>query len=234
MNKISLVTGGSSGLGYEIAKCLLEKGYNVCISSRSDSKLNNAASQLSTTSGLGQLHKCIANVGNESDVRKLFHFITEHGFEIDMVFNAAGMGLFGNPESVTEEMIDRVLEANLVGTILVSSYALRVMKGTVGIIVNIMSTAAHSGKAQESVYCAAKWGARGYTEAIQAEIKGTSIKVIAVYPGGMNTPFWTEDCGLSPDISKFMNPYDVARTIVDAATKKDSSTISEIIIRSSL
>lgn len=234
MNKMSLVTGGSSGLGYGIAKCLLEKGYNVCISSRSDSKLDNAESQLSKASGSGQLHKCIANVGNENDVKNLFRFIKDQGVEIDMVFNAAGMGLFGVPESVTKEMIDRVFEANLTGTILVTSCALRVMKDTGGTIVNIMSTAAHSGKAQESVYCAAKWGARGYTEAIQAAIKGTSIKVIAVYPGGMNTPFWTQDCGLSPDVSKFMSPYDVARTIVDTATKKDSSTITELTIRSSL
>ncbi|MEW6619431.1 MAG: SDR family oxidoreductase [bacterium] len=230
MHKIALVTGGSSGLGYEIAKCLLENGYNVCITSRLDSKLNRAISKLSSISSSAQLHSYIANVGNENDVSKLFQYITENNFEVDMVFNVAGMGLFGDPDSVSKEMIDKVFEANLVGTILLSSYALKVMKDKGGIIVNIMSTAAHTGKPQESVYCAAKWGARGYTEAIQAATKGTPIKVIAVYPGGMNTPFWTEDCGLSVDTSKFMNPYDVARIIVDMVITKDSAIATEIII----
>ena len=59
-------------------------------------------------------------------------------------------------------------------------------------IVNIMSSAALKGNPQEAVYCATKWGERGYTESLKAAYKGTTVKVIGVYPGGMNTEFLNE------------------------------------------
>ncbi len=48
------------------------------------------------------------------------------------------------------------------------------------------------GNKQEALYCATKWGERGYTESLKATYKGTSVKIIGVYPGGMNTEFWRE------------------------------------------
>ena len=69
---------------------------------------------------------------------------------------------------------------------------------------------------------AAKWGARGYTEALKAEARGTKVRIIAVAPGGMNTPFWPEP---RPG---FMDPADVAATIVDAINRPVD--ISEIVI----
>jgi NAD(P)-dependent dehydrogenase (short-subunit alcohol dehydrogenase family) len=230
MRKISLVTGGSSGLGYEIAKCLLEKGFNVCLVSRSDKKLNLAVSKLSAIADSKRLISYSANVGKEDEVKRLFEFIAEKKFLLEKVFNTAGIGLFGHPESISKEMIDSVFEGNLLGTIIVSSHAIRAMNKKGGLIVNIMSTAAQSGRAQESVYCAAKWGARGFTESLQAATKGTSIRIIAVYPGGMNTPFWSEKCGLYPNTSTFMNPSDVARQIVHCSTTIDSSMVSDLII----
>ena len=62
-------------------------------------------------------------------------------------------------------------------------------------IVNIMSTSALIGRAEETIYCAAKWGARGYTEALRTELKGTKRNIIAVYPGGMKTDFWKSRVG---------------------------------------
>ncbi|MBI4825210.1 MAG: SDR family NAD(P)-dependent oxidoreductase [Nitrospirae bacterium] len=233
MDKISLVTGGSSGLGFEIARCLCESGQNVCIVAKDEGKLNTAIDKLKEICKQSIILACRSNVSHEDDVNRLFQFISTNNFLPDMVFNVAGIGLFGNPEAATREMINKVFEANLIGTILVSTYALRAMQATGGIIVNIMSTAAQIGKAQESVYCAAKWGARGYTESLQAATKGTSVKVIAVYPGGMNTPFWNEGCGLSPDLSKFMSPIDVAKIIVDTVTKKDSIVVTGMIIQRS-
>jgi short-subunit dehydrogenase len=79
-----------------------------------------------------------------------------------------------------------------------------------GTIVNVLSTAALKPKPGESVYCAAKWGARGYTETLQQETKGTRARVIAVSPGGMQTPFWDRER------EGFMDPQAVARLIVEA------------------
>ena len=74
----------------------------------------------------------------------------------------------------------------------------------------MLSTAATLVKPNESVYSAAKWGARGYTEVLRAEAKGTKARVIAVLPGGMQTPFWEKPR------EGFLDPGAVAKTIVEA------------------
>lgn len=84
-------------------------------------------------------------------------------------------------------------------------------------IVNIMSSAALRGNKQEAVYCATKWGERGYTESLKVAYKGTSVKVIGVYPGGINTDFYknSRDYVSQEKQNTFMNPVDVAKTILD-------------------
>ena len=91
-----------------------------------------------------------------------------------------------------------------------------------GTIVNILSTAALIGKPNESVYCAAKWGARGYTESLKAEAKGTKARIISVAPGGMDTPFWSERR------ADFMDPKDIAAIVVDAIERPVG--LNEIVI----
>ncbi len=120
------------------------------------------------------------------------------------------------PATATSAMIDDVFEANLKGMILLTSEILRITPEKEELtIVNIMSTSALLGRDQETIYCAAKWGARGYTEALRTELKGTKRNIIAVYPGGMKTDFWNV-AGQNRDISGFMDPKEVAEKIVNA------------------
>jgi short-subunit dehydrogenase len=94
-----------------------------------------------------------------------------------------------------------------------------------------MSSAALKGNKNETVYCATKWGERGYTESLKAEYKGTSVKVIGVYPGGMNTNFWKDsrDYVSVEKSDTFMNPTDVAKVIMDNISY-DSLNIADIMI----
>jgi uncharacterized protein len=96
-------------------------------------------------------------------------------------------------------------------------------------IVNIMSTSALYGRDKETIYCAAKWGARGYTEALRTELKGTKRNIIAVYPGGMKTDFYKAS-GQNRDLSGFMNPNEVAEKIVHAVLNSEKLVVSDIII----
>ena len=82
---------------------------------------------------------------------------------------------------------------------------------------------------EETIYCAAKWGARGYTEALRTEFKGTNRNIIAVYPGGMKTDFWKIP-GQNRDISSFMNPAEVAEKIVNAVIVTDKMFVTDITI----
>ena len=92
-----------------------------------------------------------------------------------------------------------------------------------------MSTSALIGRAEETIYCAAKWGARGYTEALRTELKGTRRNIIAVYPGGMKTDFW-KIIGKDKNISSFMEPAAVAIKIVNAVLDSDKMLVTDITI----
>ena len=215
MKKISVISGGTSGLGLEIASLLVKSGKNVLILGRNAEKLNEASTRLKNDSKNLLTESLICNIGNEEDVRKVGEFLTGNSLSVEYLFNNAGMGLFTKAHTSTSAIIDKVFEANLKGMILLTSEMLRLTPEEEELtIVNIMSTSALFGRAEETIYCAAKWGARGYTEALRTELKGTKRNIIAVYPGGMKTDFWNIP-GQNRDISSFMDPAEVASKIVN-------------------
>ncbi len=229
MRKIAVVTGGGSGLGYCLNDELLKNGIDVFIIGRQEKKLREAQIKLSERYG-DMVHYIAGDVSDETFVKNLFLNLEKDNYYVQYLFNCAGTGRFGLAEENDREKIDIAFSASLIGLILMSSNAIKFMKEEGGTIVNIMSTAALKGNPNESVYCAAKWGARGFTEAIKAATKGTKTKVLGVYPGGMNTEFWSPECGMAPDVTKFMNPVEVAEEIVHAALEKKSMYVSELTI----
>ncbi len=200
---VAIVTGASSGLGLSIAKLLRERGTPVVGVARSAS---------SDVSG---------DAAKRETAQRAIEAAERLG-TIDLLVNCAGIGVFGPPGSYDERTIAAVIDSNLIATINFCEMLFPRFKEHGGTIVNVLSTAALTGKANESVYCAAKWGARGYGEALKAEAKGTKVRIIAVEPGGMNTPFWPEPR------AGFMDPSDVAATIVDAIERPVD--VSEIVI----
>jgi short-subunit dehydrogenase len=95
-------------------------------------------------------------------------------------------------------------------------------------IINILSTAAQTGKTNETIYCSAKWGAKGFLESVRDEVHGGNIEIIIFYPGGMNTPFWNDiDSGYN--FSTFMKAEDVAEEIVHVSLN-DKMLISDLVI----
>src|SRR5450759_1347622 len=230
MKKISVISGGSSGLGLEIADLLIKSGKNVLILGRNTEKLAAASSRLKKSSRNFLAESLICNIGKEEDVRKVGEFLGSNSFLVEYLFNNAGIGLFTKAHKSTALLIDTIFEANIKGMILLTSEILRLTPEEEELtIVNIMSTSALLGKAEETIYCAAKWGARGYTEALRTELKGSKRNIIAVYPGGMRTEFWNL-IGQDRDISTFMNPAEVAEKIVNAVIVTDKMFVSDITI----
>lgn len=229
MKHIALVTGGATGLGYCLAEELLKHGLDVCIAGRRENKLAEAKGKLVNTYG-EKVTYVAGNISDEDFVKDLYAALEAKDEHIQYLFNCAGTGQFGPVEENTRKMIDIALDASLIGLILMSSNAVKHMKETGGTIVNIMSTAALKGKSGETVYCAAKWGARGFTEALREATKGTKTKVISVYPGGMVTDFWAPECGVEMNTSKFMSPQEVAQVMLGAVLEKNSLYVSELTI----
>lgn len=230
MNKISVISGGTSGLGLEIADLLVRSGKNVLILGRDSKKLAHASERLKESTKLNFVESLTCNIGKEEDILKVGEYLTKNMLSTEYLFNNAGCGLFQKADSITSEMIDNVFESSLKGMILLTSGILRLTPESEELtIVNIMSTSALYGRAEETVYCAAKWGARGYTEALRTELKGTNRNIIAVYPGGMRTDFWKVP-GQNRDTSAFMDPAEVAAVIVKDVLFPGKLMVTDITI----
>ncbi|MBK7132740.1 MAG: SDR family NAD(P)-dependent oxidoreductase [Bacteroidales bacterium] len=230
MQKISVISGGTSGLGFEIAKLIIQSGRNVLILGRSADKMKSSLSHLKSIAGKIHVDGLISNIGKEEEINFINNYLTDNNFTVEYLFNNAGMGLFVKADKSTSSLIDQVFEANIKGMILLTSKILGITPEEEELtIVNIMSTSALLGRAEETIYCAAKWGARGYTEALRTELKGTKRNIIAVYPGGMRTDFWKIP-GQNRDITNFMDPAEVAEKIVNAVIVTDKMFVTDITI----
>lgn len=229
MKKIAMITGGGSGLGFCLSEELLKQGFEICLVGRTEEKLCEAQKKLTESYG-ARVQYAAGSISDEAFVKKLFADLGEKDNYVQYLFNCAGAGQFGPAEQITRAMIDTALDASLIGLILMSSAAVAAMKEEGGTIVNIMSTAALRGKANETIYCAAKWGARGFTEALKEAVKGSKTSVIGVYPGGMNTNFWSPECGMMPNREKMMNPQEVAEVIVHAVLERKGMYVSDLTI----
>ena len=210
-----LITGANSGLGRKLANKIIDYKTDLCLIARRKQLLEEVKEELLNKDPTLNVYVFDGTISNEQFVKDIFIFLEKNHYYPQYVINCAGVGEFGSAEISNKEMIDRVLEANLIGLILMCSNALQHMKSHESFLINIMSTAALRGKANETVYCAAKWGARGYTEALKKEVENLRVHVIGVYPGGMNTNFWEKNCNNKIRTSNFIDPTIIAQEIID-------------------
>ena len=131
-------------------------------------------------------------------------------------------------------MIDEVFPAIVYGTILMTTYALPHLKKNEGIsrIVNIISQSGIKAFKFESVYCAAKWAQEGYSQCLRAETFGTNIKVVNVYPGGINSGFWKKNRNYVKEglENTFASPEEVAQIVVDNLYNKETLILKDLVI----
>ncbi len=221
---IIIITGGANGLGLELVKKSLEKGLFVCSIDRDIVKMNE----------LSNIYKenykgFIGDVSDEEFIRNTINEISKLG-NISILVNNAGEPSFKLPTNYENADIEKCFKG-LKGMIICSTETLKAKEENLK-IVNIMSSAALRGNKQEAVYCATKWGEKGYTESLKVAYKGTSVKVIGVYPGGMNTEFYknSRDYVSVEKSNSFMNPKDVAKTIIENVMNDTNLTVADIII----
>jgi uncharacterized protein len=227
-DRMAVVTGGSSGLGLALAELLATEQIAVSILGRDPQRVRQAVEHL--RAGGADAEGVACDVARESEVRTAFGEISMKG-RIAFVFNVAGVGRFGPVEELTETMIDEVTAGNLKGLMIVTAAALPILRANgEGTIVSVLSTAALAGRAEEAVYCAAKWGARGFMEALRVALKGTALRTLTVYPGGMRTPFWSAESGTFQDVSTYMDPRDVARQILRVVLDPGAAHVTEMTI----
>ena len=230
MNDIVIITGGASGLGLEIAKAFLNKGFNIVIIDRDKNKMKNIK-ELEKKYTDRIILQYLGDIRDEEFVKNTISDITNKYTIAYLVNNAAVIKACHFSEN-TKEDLDDVLGC-VIGAILMTTQAIPHMKKVnKGKILNVMSSAALLGKPMESMYCCAKYALKGFTNSLRNELVGTNIKVIGIFPGGINTPFYDNIRSYTPKkvSDKYMNPARVAEVIVENSLKIDTLNISSIKI----
>ncbi|EGQ9768500.1 SDR family NAD(P)-dependent oxidoreductase [Vibrio alginolyticus] len=216
-----VITGASSGLGAELAKRYDAEGKETYVIGRNTEKLSALAKQLSHNVGY---QAC--NLSLHQNVKQLFDGVKQSP---EMVIHSAGSGYFGLLEEQEPEEIQKLIDNNLNSAIHVLRELVKRYKDHPIKVVMIMSTAAQQPKAQESTYCAVKWAIKGLIESVRLELKGKPMKIIAVYPGGMDTEFW-KTSGNTMDTSHFMQAEDAAEMLYNALSSIGNGYVSDITV----
>ncbi|MEF1288924.1 SDR family NAD(P)-dependent oxidoreductase [Vibrio sp. M260118] len=216
-----LITGASSGLGAALAKLYDSNGEKVHLIGRSEQKLTNIHSQLSS-----QATYQACNLASHIDVQAMFEQLEELPTKI---IHCAGSGYFGLLEDQNPERIEELIANNLTTAINTVRESVKRFKDQPVTLTMVMSTAAQQPKAQESTYCAVKWAVKGLIESVRMELKGYPMNIVAVYPGGMATEFWATS-GKELDTQSFMSADDAALMIHSSLKGIGNGYVSDITV----
>ena len=224
--KIAIVTGSALGLGYELARQLIDRGWFVA---GIDFNAQRQA-ELSQSFGKDEYRAFVGDVSDESFVKNSIAAIRQIG-HIDLLINNAGQPSFKVPTAYEGADVDKCLKAPK-RMILWSVETLKADDEHDLKIANVMSTAATRGNANESVYCATKWGEKGYTNSLKAAYKGSSVKIVGVYPGGIDTDFYRDSHDYVSEDKQhtFMSPAELAEMILFNLVNDANLTVSDILI----
>lgn len=226
--KVVCITGAGRGLGKALAEAFSAKGASLVLGARTTPEIDELAASL------GDAMAIQTDVRSAIDCQRLVDAaITEFG-RLDVMINNAGVAIYGPVDGYADTDVDLMIDTNVKGVINGSIAAFKVMKEQrSGLIVNISSIAGKLHLPNESVYCATKWAVNGFTGVLRAEAAAYDVKVTAVCPGGIDTPFWRAmDYYPFPDTvdptRDFMKPEEVAQSVLEVALKSDRYVVPEI------
>ncbi len=219
-----LITGGSSGIGYETAKLLRSQGAQVVICGRNEATIQKAAKEL-------DVHGIQADVASDADVEKLFAFAIETLDGLDVLVNNAGIGYFGSLVNTGTEDFTRIWEVNVRGAFLCGKAAAKhFIAQNKGNIINIASTAGSRGFANGSAYVASKFALTGLTECWRAELRKHNIRVMQVNPSEVITDFGNKLGQEQTKLESKLKPTEIAHVIAAMLTMNEVGFIPEATV----
>ena len=220
-DKCVLVTGSSSGIGYEITSKLLDLGANVIGIARNHDKSNLEHKSYIT-------YNCDVSVRDKLEI--LLKQILKNHPQINCLISNAGYGDFGPLENFSTVQIDNFMATNLTSHIVITKLLLPHFKrNKIGDIIFIGSEAGLLGAKNGSLYCAAKFGLKGFSEALSKDVANKNIKVSIINPGMVRTDFFKK-LNFEPgnDEQNTISIKDISSTIVYILNLSRSTIVNEI------
>lgn len=207
MEKIAIVTGSSSGIGYETALALAQEGYYTYATMR-DTKKGNQVKEIAKKENL-KLEVIELDVDKDKTIQDAINKIMKEKNRIDVLVNNAGYGLFGCLEDLSMDDLKAQFETNFFGVVRVSQEVIPIMrKQKSGTIVNVSSVAGRIGFPVSPAYISSKFALEGLSESMRYELSPYGINTIIIEPGVIKTNFMSS-------AKKSVKPDSVYKEITD-------------------
>lgn len=228
-NKVAYITGGSKGIGYGIAKTLIDLGMKVAVSSRHLSAAKEAASSISNDqSKVLAIQSDVSVMANEKEAVQ--QVIARFG-QLDVLIANAGVGHFAPIDTLSEENWKSMIGTNLTGVFNSVKASVEALKKSKGYIITIASLAGTNFFENGSGYNASKFGLVGFTQAIMLDLRKYDVKVSTIMPGSVATHF-NDHTPNDADAWK-IQPEDIGQIVADLLKMSPRTLPSKIEVRPS-
>lgn len=226
MELVTLITGGSSGIGAATARALLKQGHWVAITGRDADRLAAFAASV----GAGErLLTIVGDAGDESDVASAVRQVVGIRGRLDTVISNAGSSLPGTLEDHDPQAMRAMVLTNVLGPALLVRETLPHLRESKGRIV-IVGSVAGIRNTPGNLYSVTKWAAHALAENVRLLVAKDCIGVTVVAPGVVDTPFW-DDRGGRPEAAPALTAEQVAETILFAVNQPQGVHINHLVVR---
>lgn len=222
-----LIVGATGGIGQEAARLIKGSGAQVFVTGRDASRLQATAAALELTDN--QVFQM--DITDPTAVQAVADRIHAQVGQLDILVNAAGIGIIKPIEKLTYEDFDQTIAVNLKGTFnLLKSFLPPMKAAKKGLIVNIPGVLGKSPMAGAGAYAASKYGINGLVKSVREELKRTEVRITNLYLGGVDTPFW-DSIDLRVQKDKFITQKEAAKSVWFICQQPRSGVVSEMVIQ---
>lgn len=226
--KVAYITGGSKGIGFGVAKKLLQEGLKVAISGRSEEAIQNATEELS---GFGEVLGVTSDVTQPEDEIHVVNEILKKWGQLDVVLANAGVGHFAPVDELSYEDWQAMIRTNLDGVFYTLKASVEALKQSRGYYITLASLAGTNFFPTAAGYNATKFGVVGFTQAAMLDLRKYDIKVSTIMPGSVATHFNNNEPS-EKDAWK-IQPEDIGELVIDLLKMHPRTLPSKIEVRPS-
>ncbi len=227
--KVAIMTGASRGIGRAISVALAGEGATVVLSGRIEADLAETALRVKEAGGVPQI--VTTELADEQSIKNLVTTTAKSFGRLDILINNAGITHSAPLDETRTEDLDRCWTVNARAPFLLCREALPLLKRAErATIVNISSVVGVKGYPLQSAYTASKHALRGMSIALAEELRGSSVRVHVICPGGVDTEMVSR---VRPDINKdeLIGPDEVAELVLYLVTHRGNAVVDELHIR---
>lgn len=222
-----LVVGATGGIGSKLAKLLAGSGAKLFLAGRNPAKLELVANN----TGVPAERTFALDISQPQAVNELKEKYFQQLTSIDIMVNAAGIGIIKSMDSLTEVEFLKTLNYNLYAPFLLVKAFLPAMKEVKkGLIINIPGVLGKVPMAGAAAYSASKYGLVGMMQSIREELKRTDIRITNLFMGGVDSPFW-DTIDLKVQREKMIQAEEAAKAIWFLCQQPVSGVVSEMVLQ---